>query len=273
MHTNLSPTKIVTFATIALLLAACSSPVPPSAGNSTVPDNNKPAETAMTITEKDLAFIKDPTIKKHFLAQFNLKTMRIKSTSDGRGTTQITELDNSSTSPKVSMIELDGKKTTMALIKIDKTTYMQNPKDGQWWYEVEVEKPISPAKEATSTADNLESKIKETQEILPKEADQPSYKLLGEEACGGTLTCYKYEEVQKDGSKRTFWISKSDYLLRKEIASFGEFSSTVEYSYDNINIVAPANAKMVPGGKSVYEVVLGFNLPDDAENVEEIIGE
>jgi hypothetical protein len=96
--------------------------------------------------------------------------------------------------------------------------------------------------------------------------------LLGEEACG-TEQCYKYDEVQKDGSKRTFWISKSDYLLRKEISTFGEFNNTTEYSYDNINIVAPANAKMVPDGKSVYEFISETNPPAKDENVEEITGE
>ncbi len=263
-------TKLFLLASLVIVLSACSSPNPTVNQATPSPQSTKAAETTMTISEKDLDFIKDPSIKKHFLAQFNVKTMRVKSFSDGRGTVQTTQLDNTTNEPKLSMLEEEGKKTTSAIIQINKTTYMQNPKDGQWWYEVE--KTVTPSKDEPAQTNDIDTQIKETQEALPKESDQPVYKLLGEEACG-TEQCYKYDEVQKDGSKRTFWIGKKDYLLRKEISSFGEFYNTTEYSYDNINIIAPANAKMVPDGKSVYEFISETNPPAKDENVEEITGE
>jgi len=199
---------------------------------------------AMRATEKDFANITDPTLRKHFVAQANINSFRTVSESSGKGTKDTTEFQLKGDNFLYRMKSEEGGKEISHLISIGETTYVMDYSDNTWWKQTT--KPEETTEEETPlTPDDLK-------EEFMKE-DPALYKSLGTEACG-SLNCHKYEQTFKDTpGVRTFWFDDKKYLLRKEISGYGEFSNTIEYSYDGISISAPSPTKDVPEGKNIYE--------------------
>ncbi len=207
------------------------------------------------ISESELADIEDPLIRKHLVKQFSQRAYRVTGTSSGIGNGKtVTETDfRSLTDFRMHMLQvMDGKEVSDIII-IGDTTYVKDYKDGAWWMQKQKD-------QKDKTTELVEDPERFTPESMKEEAlkkTKVTYKSLGQEACG-TLTCHKYEEIGgEDSGKRTFWFDTKDLLLRREEGGFGEFTSTTEYSYDDISIKAPSPTKQVPEGKSIYEMSAG----------------
>ncbi|MCL4354727.1 hypothetical protein M1349_04670 [Patescibacteria group bacterium] len=220
-------------------------------------------------TEKDFDYIKDPLIRKHFTAQANQTSFRIKSLSSGKGSEpSITEavMNGEKFSFRNKTQNEKGEDTT-DMIMIDSITYVKDFKDGKWWREVpkKVEGPTPTS--AIEEPDDFKT------DILKKKDKPIEYKELGTEKCGD-LTCYKYQEIDPENKEgaRTFWFDNQKYLLRREEYSFGEFTTTNEYTYDNISISVPSPVKDVPEGKSIYEMLMPVDTTgalDDWKKIQE----
>lgn len=205
-------------------------------------------------TEKDFESVKDPLIRKHFVAQSNQTSFRMQIYPEGKGAALLNEFQMKGNDINYRSVDKDenGKEIT-SLVSIGDTTYLKDMKDGKWWKQK--------AKPATITPTGSPVVDKFTPEDFKKEFEnkqQSTYNQLGKEPCGN-LTCYKYEEIdqeQKD-QKRLFWFDDKQYLLRREEYQSGESTSRTEYSYDNINITAPSPTKDVPEGHDIYEYMWG----------------
>jgi hypothetical protein len=199
---------------------------------------------AMRATEKDFANITDPTLRKHFVAQANVNSFRTVGESSGKGTKDTTEFQLKGDNFSYRMKSEEGGKEASHFISIGDTSYVKDYSDNTWWKQT-VKPEETTSEEAPPTPEDLK-------EEFMKE-DPALYKSLGTEACG-SLNCFKYEQTFKDTpGTRTFWFDDKKYLLRKEISGYGEFSNTIEYSYDGISISAPSPTKDVPEGKNIYE--------------------
>jgi hypothetical protein len=198
------------------------------------------------VTEKDFEFVSDPLLRKNFVAQANANEVRSVTQSSGKGTKDTTEYQVKGDNFSYRMKEEDGEKEISHTIIIGDTTYIKDYSDNSWW------KQTAKPEETEEVADTPE----DLKESLMME-DPSLYKNLGTEACGN-LTCHKYEQTFKEfPGKRTFWFDTKKFLLRKEESAYGEFTSTVEYSYDGINISAPSPTKDVPEGRNIYEYSTG----------------
>lgn len=200
-------------------------------------------------TEADFEFIEDPTLRKHFVAQANQTTYRTKSTGSGSGLTIVNEVQIKGDSFNTSEVQSDGNKEIKHTITIGDTIYLKDYSDKKWWKQ---EVKYEPTKD--------EGVEKEEPVDFKEEYSKPNleFKSLGKEACGN-LTCFKYEQYDPENPevKRTFWFDNKEYLLRKEQGGFGEFISTIEYTYDGINVQTPSPIKDVPEGRSIYEYSSG----------------
>lgn len=214
------------------------------------------------VSEDDFAYIEDELLRKHFAAQANQTKFRIQSTSSGLGGSSTMEYDMSDDSFKFRTM-MSGEGLQSDMIVIGDTTYIKDFTDNKWWKQTTQPGELD---------DSVESQIEEYQ-TDPVEDQQEfqgmQYKNLGEEPCGN-LTCHKYEEtnpVMTDGGTRTFWFDTKDYLMRKEEAGYGEFSSSSEYSYDNISVEAPSPTKDVPEGRNIYEYMGGGSATPQSESM------
>lgn len=201
-------------------------------------------------TEKDFEFIKDPLIRKHFVAMANQTSFRMKMTSTGKDqTSSTTEMQLKGESFAFhSTEERDGKDISQ-IISIGDTTYIKDYQDSKWWKQT-----AKHDKTILSVTPEEQYKPEDFKEEFTKKK-QAEYKQLGKEPCDD-LTCYKYQEVDpenNDGSARIFWFDDSKYLLRKEEYSYGVFKTTSLYSYNNISVNPPSPTKDVPEGKDIYE--------------------
>ncbi len=210
-------------------------------------------------TENDFAFITDPLIRKHLAAQSNVTSYRSK-THDLIGTKGSfnvfeVQIKGADMAAFYNWHEDDGKKGG-ELISIGETTYIKDYNEGKWWKQT-----VKP-EEKPKNKDEGEREPKDfTEDLKEMQAKPLTYEKLGEESCG-SLTCYKYKEVdvQTPEASRIFWFDKSKFLLRKEESGFGEWRGTTEYTYDAINIGAPSPTKDVPEGRNIYEY-LGTGAP------------
>lgn len=201
------------------------------------------SQFAARVTEKDFANISDPVLRKHFVAQTNANAVRSITVSSGKGTKDTTEYQIKGDNFFYRMKEEDGTKEISHIIMIGDTTYLKDYSDNKWWKQIS--KPEETPTETPEKPEDLKTEL--------MQEDPSLYKNLGTEACGN-LTCYKYEQTFKDSpGKRTFWFDNKQYLLRKETAGYGEFSTTIEYSYDGISITVPSPTKDVPEGRNIYE--------------------
>lgn len=167
------------------------------------------------------AFFLPNLLQKHVDAQSKVMAYRITSTSSGRGTTTLTE---------VQMKDNKFYLRTSDFIAVDNTMYY------------------------TDTDGSLKNKVMDVATLNQYNRFRPSwvaqnlqdsltkstFKKIGTEKCGD-LTCYKYEQTDASDpdAKRQFWFDTKNYLLRKDIFTFGEFTSENTYAYDNINIQIP----------------------------------
>ncbi len=207
------------------------------------------------VTEADFEFIEDATLRKHMVAQANKTAYRTKTYSDGADLYFTTEVQIKGEEFNTRDIEStpDGKETKHKIV-IGNTTYVKDYSDNKWWKE-------------TVTPEELPEEETSDEPIDYKEEySQPDlkFKALGKEACGN-LTCFKYEQLNggQEGMafKRIFWFDDREYLLRKDQVTVGEFTNSIDYSYDNINIIAPSPTKDVPAGKSIYDYYYGTETP------------
>lgn len=206
------------------------------------------------LTESDLSGIKDPLVRKNFVAQANARSYRVVTSSSGKteGTTT-TEIQLSGAQVSFHTLTQVGGKI-QEMIVIGDTTYVKNPTTGTWWKQTtqsDQTQANTPASFKVPTVDEIK------QEFTKKQTDT-EFKSLGTENCGSGLTCYKYQEVDSGdvAGVRTFWFDTQSYLTRKDEQKLGGFTTTNVYSYDNINIVAPSPTKEVPVGHSVFEYMM-----------------
>lgn len=199
---------------------------------------------ATRATEADFANITDATLRKHFVAQANVNAIRMLSQSSGKGTKDTMEYQIKGDSFYYRMKSEDAGKEVSHIISIGDTTYVKDYADNKWWKQTVKPEEMTPDEKPVTPDDLKQEYMKE---------DPALYKSQGEETCG-SLTCHKYEQTFKDSpGVRTFWFDTKKFLLRKEQSGYGEFTNTVEYSYDGIAISAPSPTKDVPEGKNIYE--------------------
>ncbi len=204
--------------------------------------------------ESDFAYIDDELLRKHMAAQANATKFKVISKSSGYGgsTTMIYDMDGDTLKYRTTS---SGEGMESDMIVIEDTTYIKDFKDGKWWKQTQKPGEVN---------DEIESKMEEyvANDAEEEEAEfvKMKYNKLGEEACGD-LTCYKYEELDpNDGTesagKRLFWFDTDDYLLRKDLSEYGEFSSESEYFYEDVSVEKPSPTKDVPEGKNIYEYMM-----------------
>ncbi len=202
------------------------------------------------ITEDMFKDVSDPLIRKHLVAQYSQPGFRMRSTSSGMGVSMENVMTYMMSEPlRYQTTTLSKDRVTADQISIGDAVYVYNVKTKTWWKQI--------------VKDSLQADVDEENKIdLPKDAAEiasevakVTYKKLGEEACG-SMTCYKYQEINTDYPEgtRTFWFDKQKLLLRKEQNGFGEFTSESKYEYD-VTVKAPDGAKEVPAGKSVYDYI------------------
>lgn len=204
--------------------------------------------------ESDFAYIDDELLRKHMAAQANAAKFKVVSKSSGYGgsTTMIYDMDGDTVKYRTTS---SGEGLESDMIVIEDTTYIKDFKDGKWWKQTQKPGEVN---------DEIESKMEEyvANDAEEEEAEfvKTQYKNLGKEACGD-LTCYKYEQLDpNDGTesagRRLFWFDTDDYLLRKDLSEYGEFSSESEYSYKDVSVEKPSPTKDVPEGKNIYEYMM-----------------
>jgi hypothetical protein len=200
-------------------------------------------QIASRVTEKDFESVTDATLRKHFVAQTNANAVRSVSQSSGKGTKDTMEYQIKGDSFSYRMKEEEADKELSHVIMLGDTTYIKDLSDNKWWKQTKI--PDEEVEDLAATPDDIK------EEFMTE--DPTLYKSLGTEACGN-LTCHKYEQTFKDSpGARTFWFDTKKFLIRKEESAYGEFSSSIEYSYDGISISAPSPTKDVPEGKNIYE--------------------
>ncbi len=204
--------------------------------------------------ESDFAYIDDELLRKHMAAQANATKFKVVSKSSGYGgsTTMIYDMDGDTVKYRTTS---SGEGLESDMIVIEDTTYIKDFKDGKWWKQTQKPGEVN---------DEIESKMEEyvANDAEEEEAEfvKTKYNNLGKEACGD-LTCYKYEQLDpNDGTesagKRLFWFDTDDYLLRKDLSEYGEFSSESEYFYEDVSVEKPSPTKDVPEGKNIYEYMM-----------------
>jgi hypothetical protein len=207
------------------------------------------------VTEADFTMIEDPVLRKHMVAQANATAYRMRSSSDGMDSGQVSVQEvkvNGDSFAMSTWQEVSGKKQN-EMIMIDDTTYLKDYSDNAWW------KQTSKSEEVVAEdAEEVSSEPVDFKEEYQEVAAEATYKSLGEEPCGDSapnLTCYKYQETNGLGGKgaRTFWFDTKSHLLRRDETAFGEYTSKTLYEYDNINVSAPKPTKDVPEGRNIYE--------------------
>lgn len=216
------------------------------------------------VTEAEFSFIDDPLIRKHFAAQANVTTYRTKAHDliAQKGSLNVFEVQvrGEKDTAFYNWHESDGKKGG-ELIAIGDTTYIKDYKDGTWWKQT-----IKPEERPKNKDEGEREPADFKEEYTGLKVKPPKYEKLGEEACG-SLTCYKYKEVdpQIAEASRIFWFDKGKLLLRREESGFGEWRATTEYEYDAINIRPPTPTKDVPAGHNIYEYMgTGAPIPSGA---------
>lgn len=217
------------------------------------------------LTESDLSGIKDPLIRKNFVAQANAKSYRVVTSSGKSEGSTTTEIQIEGTNIKFhTTMHIGGK--TQEMIVIGDTTYVKDPKENVWWKQVSVEK----ADDDKSTQFKAPS-LSDIKEEFTNKQDTAEFKQLGTEACG-TLSCYKYQETDGGDTSgvRTFWFDTKEYLLRKDEQKLGGVLTTNVYSYEGVNIQAPTPTKDVPEGHSAYEYMMGLPSAADTNKTSQV---
>lgn len=198
------------------------------------------------VTENDFQSIQDSVLKKHFVAQINKGQYRVESTSSGKGEVMsLSQYRTEGNQLNSRITQSQSQNDFSDLIVIANTVFIKDFTDGKWW------KQKTKAPDASSD-EAEENKIAQNILEYKQKPNKYTYNQVGVESCG-KVDCYKYEEMENGRVIRTFWFNDEDYLLKKEEFVYGEFTSTNDYTYDNIEIKEPSPAKEVPEGKDIYE--------------------
>lgn len=208
--------------------------------------------------------ISDPLIRKHLLAQYNQPRFRITTVSSGLGAGESTAIMvdvRSETDFRFRMTQTDGNRTVQDMVTIGDDIYALDTSDSTWWHSVSGSEN---AEENYTLAPEDFSPERMASELSEKTTY--TYENQGTEPCGVYL-CHKYTETDgtEDSSVRTFWFDTKEFLLRREMNSYGEFTSESEYSYDGVAVETPSPVKDVPAGSSVYEMMGRSMVPDMME--------
>ncbi|MFC1626875.1 hypothetical protein ACFL1P_01590 [Patescibacteria group bacterium] len=195
-------------------------------------------------SEKDFEFLEDKTIRKHFAAQSNVRSIRT-ITYSGESKEQdalYSEFIEKNGTASFRTWQVSNGTSINELISTDSVVYVKDTSDNTWWKQL------------------IQDESQDSNQIQPKDfkaeyLDKQTliYTPTNEEACGD-MTCYVYEETNPNSisAKRTFWFDKRKKLLRKEHVGFGELITVIEYEYDNLSIEAPSPTKDVPEGEDIY---------------------
>ncbi len=244
--TFISRTVVLSACGIAvLLLSGCTSAKKVSDAVKTEVAKN----TRTMLTEQELAGIKDPLIRKYMIAQSGQTAFRVRTKMDAKSDVlNVTEIQFSGTSMGFHTYADKAGTHSREMIILGDTTYVKDQKDGSWWKQV-----AKPAASSSPTAAFQMPKVEDFKDQFVKDQATTTYTAMGTESCG-SMTCYKYEEKKSDDreSLHTFWFDNKQYLLRKDIVASESFSTTNEYSYDNVSVSAPTPTKDVPEGTSIY---------------------
>ncbi len=203
----------------------------------------------------------DKDLCKFFAGWKETASYRIISTNvaDGKTTTATYELAAGGKRSHV-VTTIEGK--PYESIAIDNTTYIKDQSGNTWWKQTiepsKAQEPTAPKTDFTEpSSDNKQS-----------DKPQPTYKLIGKEACGN-LTCFKYQMVDPSAADQTnyIWFDIKDYQLRRMRTEFnGGNSDDQTFSYNNVNINAPASTKDL-GPNQVIDPNTGqpFALPSASD--------
>lgn len=249
---NFSPVLIIVIVGVLVVLAGAAYFLFGKNGMGGSPLGSK-GNSMMTqkVKESDFAYIEDELLRKHYAAQANQTSFRVLSTSSGYGGKSTMEYELDGDTYKYRMAQsAEGMESDM--IVIGDTTYIKDFKDNTWWKQTQ-----KPEEQNSEIDDQIEEYTFDPEEEQTEFAKM-QYNNLGEEACGD-LMCHKYEEVDStnsDSGKRTFWFDTKDYLMRKDVSEYGEFTSESEYSYDGVSVDEPSPTKDVPEGKNIYEYMV-----------------
>lgn len=245
--------RLLGLMTLVVILSGCDKlPVDKVPGLSSVPGLNKAVQ--QRVTEEMFAHIEDEKVRKHMVAQANATAYRIEATSTGMGdtATQVQEIKINGDDFAMYSYQTDNGEKANEMIMMGDTTYLKDYEDNSWWKQA-----ANPVEIERDTAgDQVVEPIDFKQEFEEMQ-DTSTYTFVGEEACG-EMTCYKYEvgDTQMPESVRTIWFDVVKFLLRREENTFGEFTSTTEYTYDGVDVNAPSPTKDVPEGKSIYDYMI-----------------
>lgn len=209
--------------------------------------------TALRATENDFSFIEDTTLRKHMAAQANAAEFRVRSRDavSAEGFAQVFEVRIQGEEMAYAMWQDVSGKKSGEFISIGKTTFAKDYKDNTWWKQTDTPEAKPTGEEPQPEPVDFK---KEYEDLKSK---PPKFEKLGEEACG-SLTCYKYTEVNSETpeASRLFWFDTKKFLLRKEESGYGEWRAFTDYGYDGINVKAPTPTKDVPEGKNIYEYMV-----------------
>jgi len=175
------------------------------------------------------------------------------------------------TGSDVSTVKMDGKgnmdiigtkngKEDNAMIVLDKTTYIKDYKDNTWLKMTasdDAEKGKASLFDPAAVVEEFKKQAEDT-------VNQMTIKKLGEEACG-SLSCLKYqmdEPTYKTTS--TVWFDTKAYKSRKMETGLNGSITTIEYSYENVTIVAPTPTKDAPDYSKALKDS-GVTMPSTAD--------
>jgi len=213
------------------------------------------------LTEADFSFIDDDNLKKHFVAQSNQSTYRTSTYSDAADMTFVMEVEVKGEGFNTRDIEYQPEdRETKHKVQIGNTTYVKDYSDNKWWKQTNIPEELPDEEISEEEEEPIDFKEEYSQPDL-------KFEFLGKEACGPSassgLMCFKYKQLtggpEEMAFDRVFWFDDQKYLLRKDEVTVGEFTNTIEYSYDGINVAAPSPTKDVPAGKSIYDYLYSNN--------------
>lgn len=136
------------------------------------------------------------------------------------------------------------------IITIGKTIYAKQA-DGTWNKYIDEKNELDTGSNADWKGDFEKS--------LNDETNKTTYERVGEEKCDD-LDCLKYKVTNSDDPSINSFIFFDDkkFLMRKATSDVNGSITEVIYSYDNVNISEPENAKTVDSAAELYGGIEGI---------------
>lgn len=140
-------------------------------------------------------------------------------------------------------VESDGKgglsyvTSSGNIIKSAGVTYVQLP-NTKTWYRYSAESKSAP--DVTNPGDKLAPDFKK------QAADKVKYNYVGKSACG-SLTCYKYQEVDptQAGTTTSFLFDTKNYQFQSLTSKDSTGTTDMSASYGSVTITAPASSTLI----------------------------